>query len=510
MSKPEINEPGKLALFLRALWDLIHRNWGYKLLALLLAVILWAGLITQDPNLTRQKVMTGGAIEVTGAINATRTRYGAYIVTAGLESLPEVTITADVPQLEYQNASAADYAPFIDLRSISGVGEQEIPISTRESEKTGTVTRLQPDTVTLTVDRYITRGGIAINPVTEGSLTRWYLDGLQTLRGDTISISGPETIVARVKYVEAVLDLNSLTDENGELREAYRGKVGTLFSDNWPIRLVCEDGAVYSTAELDALQISVNYANNGDSTVPLSYTILRRKSLTPAMDSVYTGTPAAGCAVVRAEVSPISVAGAQEALDAVSVFRLAEPVDISGCGETVRVSATAVVEGGDGLIWIGADGKPMESGSHRVDVTVVIQPMIPVTPALTGALPEGWQLDGEPVCEPDFVTVLNGAPGLARLEAVLDLSTLSPGGPGTFTAEVPFRFVDADGNEIPAASQMEVRSGDLVLNVIRVTYTVTASPMAEDAEEPAAEETAAETPAAEETAAPDPSMEAGG
>ena len=43
-----------------------------------------------------------------------------------------------------------------------------------------------------------------------------------------------------------------------------------------------------------------------------------------------------------------------------------------------------------------------------------------------------------------------------------------------------------------------------------VTYTVTASPMAEDAEEPAAEETAAETPAAEETAAPDPSMEAGG
>ena len=33
---------------------------------------------------------------------------------------------------------------------------------------------------------------------------------------------------------------------------------------------------------------------------------------------------------------------------------------------------------------------------------------------------------------------------------------------------------------------------------------------AEDAEEPAAEETAAETPAAEETAAPDPSMEAGG
>ena len=35
-----------------------RHNLGYKVLAVVLAIVLWAALITQDPTLTREKVFT--------------------------------------------------------------------------------------------------------------------------------------------------------------------------------------------------------------------------------------------------------------------------------------------------------------------------------------------------------------------------------------------------------------------------------------------------------------------
>ena len=47
-------------------WKKLTHNWGWKLLSLLLAVSLWAGLITQDPNLTRERRFTDVPISLTG------------------------------------------------------------------------------------------------------------------------------------------------------------------------------------------------------------------------------------------------------------------------------------------------------------------------------------------------------------------------------------------------------------------------------------------------------------
>ena len=49
------------------LWRLIYHNWPWKLLALFLALCLWAGLITQDPTLTRERVFTDVTVSVVGA-----------------------------------------------------------------------------------------------------------------------------------------------------------------------------------------------------------------------------------------------------------------------------------------------------------------------------------------------------------------------------------------------------------------------------------------------------------
>ena len=40
---------------LQKLRAIFLQNWGTKLLALVISIALWAGLITQDPTLTREK-----------------------------------------------------------------------------------------------------------------------------------------------------------------------------------------------------------------------------------------------------------------------------------------------------------------------------------------------------------------------------------------------------------------------------------------------------------------------
>jgi hypothetical protein len=51
------------ATWLRAL---LLENWGAKLLSILIALALWAGLISQDPTLTREKSFRNVAISVNG------------------------------------------------------------------------------------------------------------------------------------------------------------------------------------------------------------------------------------------------------------------------------------------------------------------------------------------------------------------------------------------------------------------------------------------------------------
>ena len=100
------------------LWRLIYHNWPWKLLALFLALCLWAGLITQDPTLTRERVFTDVTVSVVGA--DTLRRNSGLIVLSGLE---DENLTArlrvDVPQREYNTVTASNYNPRVDLTRIT-------------------------------------------------------------------------------------------------------------------------------------------------------------------------------------------------------------------------------------------------------------------------------------------------------------------------------------------------------------------------------------------------------
>lgn len=137
------------------LWRLIYHNWPWKLLALFLALCLWAGLITQDPTLTRERVFTDVTVSVVGA--DTLRRNSGLIVLSGLE---DENLTArlrvDVPQREYNTVTASNYNPRVDLTRITEAGEQTLRINTTSTSTYGTVRGISPETITVVVDQFVT------------------------------------------------------------------------------------------------------------------------------------------------------------------------------------------------------------------------------------------------------------------------------------------------------------------------------------------------------------------
>lgn len=145
---------------LRRLGLALKKNWGFKLLALLIAIVLWAGLISQDPNLTREKAFSDVTISVTGA--DTLKRNGLIVVSDLSSVLSGAHLRVDVPQMQYQAATASTYNPRIDLSRIRETGVQTVKVSTTNSSTYGTVEEIVPDSVEIEVEEYVTRYRIPV------------------------------------------------------------------------------------------------------------------------------------------------------------------------------------------------------------------------------------------------------------------------------------------------------------------------------------------------------------
>lgn len=195
-AKPQKKRDPRLTMLLDGLKRIFIHNWPTKLLALLLAIILWGGLITQDPTLTREKHFSSVSVSVSGEESVKR---NGFIVTSDLTSLlGDVSLTADVPQMQYANAKATNYNVRIDLSRISSAGEQEIRILSTNSSTYGTVSSIQPSTVTIDVEEYITRFRIPVSVQTVGSAPEGYYAGAATLDPPTVTISGPKSMVVKL------------------------------------------------------------------------------------------------------------------------------------------------------------------------------------------------------------------------------------------------------------------------------------------------------------------------
>lgn len=418
-------DPALLPVYLKKLGRMLLNNWGMKLLSLLLALGLWAGLITQDPTLTREKTFR----DVNVTINNQETfKRNGYTVTSDLEELLDgVNITVDVPQKQYADAQASNYNVRVDLNRLANrTGEQELTILSTSTSTYGTVTKITPSTITVTVEEYVTHGYIPVNVVRVGEAPEGFYVTEATKEPSWITVSGPRSLVERVDRAEVLLDLSELPAREGKVDKALA--FALLDAEGQPI-------------VSDMLQVTRESVLR--ERINISVTLYAERDIEVLNAQLYAGTPAEGYEVTDVYVSPsyVTVAGLKSVVDSVNLLQPGKLVNVNGATETV--TATIDLSKPLNLQWMS---------TSKVSVTVVIQPRnetvrLEGIPVRVTGVPQGMMAAA---VQDTAVVSITGAgawvKGLTAKDVSLscDVSALTP---GVQEAALQCTVQDSDGQE---------------------------------------------------------------
>ena len=319
--QPHLSLRGALKNAPRHIGKLLYHNWPWKLLALFLAVCLWAGLISQDATLTRERVFNDVTLSVTGA--DTLRRNSGLIVLSGLEEdALSVRLHVNVPQREYNSVSASNYNPRVDLTRITGTGEQTLKINTTSTSTYGSVRAVSPETITVVVDEYVTNYRVPVSINQTGAYPEGYYGGTPSTNPSVVALSGPKSLVDRITRICVDFDVSRLAAREGKVRTAL------------PMRFLTADGE-----EVESSLLEVTSADVVLRTIIVEQELYPTRTI-PLSDAVLTeGDPALGYQLKGVTVSPsvLLAAGETESLAAVETLFIDEPVDISDRNESFTV-----------------------------------------------------------------------------------------------------------------------------------------------------------------------------
>lgn len=410
----------------------VFRNWPLKLAAILLASLLYAGLIVSASAETFQ-----GRIPIQ-LLNQPQETF----VLGNIEDVTSVrylAIGTDRPQI-----TSASFTVSVDLAAavaVPGAPSASFPVDVRSVDPAIQVIDFTPSRVAIRLDPLVTREvpvTVDLGTVPPGLDVR-----TPVVSVDPVTVSGPDSAVrsvaaalARVRLDPSGIDVNETV---GLLPVDARGEV-VSGADVQPsaVRVTIQIGSQLSTR-----------------TLPVS--------------PVVTGTPASSVEIASVEVQPalVTVEGEADALAGL-VSIDTRPVAISGA--TADVETAVGLDLPDGVAALGVD---------QVRVTIAIRPRTGTRTFEAGVevVNGGPDLAYRPAIDRVLLTVGGTLEALdavdpTRIAARLDVAGLGPGtAPVAVTARLP------PGVALVSASPVEV--------------TVTVTPVATPTPSPAPASTAA-------------------
>lgn len=424
---------------LNKLKSMLLDNWGMKLLALLIAIALWAGLITQDPTLLREKSFNHVSVNIIGTETLKR---NGYIVLENLDNvLNDVTVRVNVPQGNYSAAQASNYSVRVDLSRIRDTGKQEIKILSTNSTTYGTVTEIAPSSVKLTVDEYVTRYRIPVTVVPQGEPPEGFYATEPSTDPPMVAVSGPKTLVQRIVSAQVVAEQSTLPAKEGAVRRAL------------PFTLVGETGEVIESDMLEVTSESVLM----DSIV-VEQRMYTKRTVKLSDLGLVIGQPAEGYEIKGVYITPASVtiAGRASAITEMNILYAESSVNVKGQTESVTKSLP-----------VRQPSSIKYSSTDQVSVAVEIGPII-----TSRAYEATVKLQGLPASLREVgglrtaIVHLTGAQpwlnsfGSNSVSLTCDLSSITE--PGTYTLPLACTVANSEGQSYT----IEINPPSVVVTVI--------------------------------------------
>lgn len=290
------------------------QNLLLKFLAVLLSLAFWAGLVSQDPNITREKYFENVRVIVNG--DDTLKKNGLIVTTDLSESPIYVNFTANVPQMQYQSAKSTNFLPRIDLSTINDVGKIEIPIQSYSTTAYGTVSSIYPSSVVLNVEKYVTQYRVPVQYEITGEYPANIYGSEPYLDPKTVQVSGPESIVNIVS--KAVVQIDA-----GIYKNASEGQVRNTL----PFKLYDINGEEISSNLLQVTSENVKISN-----IVVTQHLYALKSFKLSKTGLIEGEIASGYYIQSIDIAPsvVYIAGTAELLDNISTIFSNEQINIDG------------------------------------------------------------------------------------------------------------------------------------------------------------------------------------
>lgn len=291
-------------IFLKRLGKTLTNNIWLKVLALVLAFVLWV-LVAQINNPVRTLTYNNVKVTLVGT-DVLDAEGKVYQV---LDNTDTAKVTVRAPESIISSITAADISAVADLSHISEDGTVPIVYSLDRAESI----IADHDTLSVSVENRITKY-VNITWKTIGSVGEGCVQGKVNLERNRIEVTGPESAVNRVTYAQVTIDLDDA--------------VKTISAD---MEIVLYD-AKGNRVESDMIVKQTDY-------VTTTVTVLSTKTV-PIYASA-TGEPAAGYVFTGdINVSPetVTIAGDTSVLNTITRIEITDPVDIASAKNNITAA----------------------------------------------------------------------------------------------------------------------------------------------------------------------------
>lgn len=171
-----------------------------KLLAVLAAFTLWFVVITVENTVYRFPE----PVEVK-AVNLGKNM--------SLESaLPAVQVYLRADKEDMQKITKNDLEIYLDL-SDTGAGERTVPVSALSKSPLAQVLKTDPEEIRIKISPVIEKE-VEVKITVEGSPRKGYKTGATEMLSEKVTVSGAQSVVDRVEYIEAKIILDGTQTEN--------------------------------------------------------------------------------------------------------------------------------------------------------------------------------------------------------------------------------------------------------------------------------------------------------